>query len=189
MTSSPSRTAGARGFVVVLVLALIAVLAPQQLLGASPLAVGAMVHVYDASVVVRADVQAMDAFNLPTLREATRSLEWSVSPLAPTRGMPTTPLAPGVGAETASAADQAAYDYATQANKLDHILADKHNFGPLVQQFGSREAVVQQMLNGLKGLTPASGTFEETIQIGGQQVVVRGAVVNGVVKIGTAFTP
>lgn len=99
------------------------------------------------------------------------------------------PVASGVGAETASTADQAAYDYATQADKLDHIFAAKHNFDPLVQQFGSREAVVQQMLNGLKGLTPATGTFEQTIQIGGQQVVVRGAVVNGVVKIGTAFTP
>ena len=38
------------------------------------------------------------------------------------------------------------------------------------------------MLNGVKGLTPASGTFEITVTIGGQTVVVRGAVVNGVTK-------
>lgn len=45
------------------------------------------------------------------------------------------------------------------------------------------------MLNGISGLTPESGTFEVTTEIGGQDVVVRGAVVNGVAKIGTAFTP
>lgn len=58
-----------------------------------------------------------------------------------------------------------------------------------MQQFGSREAVVQQFLNGLQGLTPESGTFEQQIVVGGQKVIVRGAVVNGVTKIGTAFTP
>jgi RHS repeat-associated protein len=87
-----------------------------------------------------------------------------------------------------SAADKAAYDYATSTAKLNHVFADKHNFDPLVQQFGSREAVAQQFLNGLKGLTPASGTFEQQIVVGGQKVMVRGAVVDGVTKIGTAFT-
>jgi Pretoxin HINT domain len=73
--------------------------------------------------------------------------------------------------------------------KLDHIFAPKHNLGPLVTQFGSEEAVVSQMLNGVRGSVPASGTFVSTIQVGGQTVVVRGAVVNGVIRIGTAFTP
>jgi hypothetical protein len=45
------------------------------------------------------------------------------------------------------------------------------------------------MLRGIKGQTPASGVFEVRTTIAGQTVVVRGAVVNGVVKIGTAFTP
>jgi YD repeat-containing protein len=88
-----------------------------------------------------------------------------------------------------SAADQSALDYATTSSKLDHIFAAKHDFDPLVQQYGSREAVVQQVLNGLKGLTPESGTFEQQIVVGGQKVIVRGAVVDGVTKIGTAFTP
>jgi hypothetical protein len=35
-----------------------------------------------------------------------------------------------------------------------------------------------------KGIT---GVFEEAISVGGTSVTVRGAVVNGVVKIGTAF--
>ena len=63
------------------------------------------------------------------------------------------------------------------------------NFDTLVQQYGSREAVIQQFLNGLKGLTPESGTFEQQIVVGGQRVIVRGAVVNDVTKIGTAFAP
>jgi RHS repeat-associated protein len=86
-------------------------------------------------------------------------------------------------------AARAAYKYATRAEKLDHIFVAKHNLGPLVQRFGSREAVVRQMLRGIKGQTPASGVFETRTTIAGQTVVVRGAVVNGVVKIGTAFTP
>ena len=35
----------------------------------------------------------------------------------------------------------------------------------------------------------SSGIFEVTTQVGGQSVVVRGAVVNGVARSGTAFTP
>jgi hypothetical protein len=41
------------------------------------------------------------------------------------------------------------------------------------------EAAVQQ-----QGLT---GVFETTVQVAGETVTVRGNVVNGVVKIGTAF--
>ena len=36
---------------------------------------------------------------------------------------------------------------------------------------------------------PTSGVFELTSTIGGQTVVIRGAVVDGIVKLGTAFTP
>jgi hypothetical protein len=43
------------------------------------------------------------------------------------------------------------------------------------------EQVVKQ-----KGIT---GVFEETVQLGTETVTVRGNVVNGCVKIGTAFKP
>lgn len=89
---------------------------------------------------------------------------------------------------TAGVADDA-LQYATRPEKLDHISVPKHNLDPLVRQFGSREAVVDQMLRGVSGRTPASGVFEIPVSIGGQTVVVRGAVVDGVVKLGTAFTP
>lgn len=100
---------------------------------------------------------------------------------------------PGSGPELvtprgAGVADDA-LQYATRAEKLDHIFVPKHNLDPLVRQFGSREAVVDQMLRKVSGRTPASGVFEIPFSIGGQTVVVRGAVVDGVVKLGTASEP
>jgi hypothetical protein len=88
-----------------------------------------------------------------------------------------------------SASDLEAYEYATSDAKLAHIFVPKHNLGPLVQQFGSREGVIARLLNGISALTPASGVFQVSTQLGGQTVIVRGAVVNDVIKIGTAFTP
>lgn len=76
-------------------------------------------------------------------------------------------------------------------NKINHIFGKAaHNLGGLVQQYGSRaaayaaleKATTAQVLS--KGLT---GQFEEVVNVGGTNVTVRGAVVNGVVKIGTAF--
>ena len=54
---------------------------------------------------------------------------------------------------------------------------------------GSREAVIEQMLVGIRGQTPASGVFEIPTVICGQTVVVRGAVVDGVPSLATAFMP
>jgi hypothetical protein len=94
-----------------------------------------------------------------------------------------------VATNTAGGVADDALAYATRVEKLDHIFVPKHKLDPLLQQFGSREAVVEQMLGGVKGLTPAAGAFEIPVTIGSQTVVVRGAVVDGVVKLGTAFTP
>ncbi len=82
-----------------------------------------------------------------------------------------------------------ALSFATRTEKLDHVFLTRHNLDPLVTQLGSREAVVEQMLIGVSGRTPADGVFELNTDIARQQVVVRGAVVDGVVKLGTAFTP
>jgi hypothetical protein len=100
-----------------------------------------------------------------------------------------TTVALTLGGLAAASGESAAFDYATQANKLAHVFAEGHNLEPLVQQVGSQQAVVRAILSGLRGLTPSAGAFEGTIVIGGESVVVRGAVVNGVVKIGTAFVP
>jgi hypothetical protein len=153
-----------------------------------PSPAAALAHVYDAPAVASADVHELGAVRAmqPQLLDQRKE---SVSPLPSAQGTSTTRFAPVVATEAAGGAVDDALAYATRAEKLDHIFVDKHNLGPLVEQFGSREAVTQQMLNGVRGLTPASGTFEIPVTIGGQTVVVRGAVVNGVTKLGTAFTP
>lgn len=42
---------------------------------------------------------------------------------------------------------------------------------------------------GIAGHTPSSGVFEIPVTIGGRSVLMRGAVIDGVVKLGTAFAP
>ncbi|MEN0083821.1 MAG: RHS repeat-associated core domain-containing protein [Leifsonia sp.] len=89
----------------------------------------------------------------------------------------------------ASTTTEDALAWNTRPEKLDHVFDEKHNFAPLVEKYGSREAVVQKFLQQLAQRTPDSGKFESTFTLAGQTVVVRGAVVDGVTKIGTAFTP
>jgi len=78
-------------------------------------------------------------------------------------------------------------------SKLKHIFGQaRHNLDDLVRQFGSElkafeaiqeatEAVVRN-----RGLT---GIFETSVKVGTQKITVRGKVIEGVVKIGTAFKP
>jgi hypothetical protein len=92
-------------------------------------------------------------------------------------------------AEASAASERAALEYATREDKLGHVFVPKHKLEPLVEKFGSREAVMEQVIKSITDLVPKAGKFEVTCNIGGQAVVVRGAVVDGVPKIGTAFTP
>lgn len=88
-----------------------------------------------------------------------------------------------------SATERRTLDDALRPDKLDHIFDPKHNFEPLVQQYGSREAAMEQIVRSIGGPLPQAGRFEMAQSIGGQTVVIRGAVVDGVPRIGTAFTP
>lgn len=48
---------------------------------------------------------------------------------------------------------------------------------------------MEQIVRSLDGADlPCSGLFEVTSQVAGRSVVVRGVVVDGVTRIGTAFT-
>ena len=79
---------------------------------------------------------------------------------------------------------------ALRPDKLSHVFDPKHNFGPLVETHGSEAGAMEQIVRSLDGAgLPSSGIFGVTTQVGGQSVVVRGAVVDGVARIGTAFTP
>lgn len=82
---------------------------------------------------------------------------------------------------------------ATDPNKLYHIFGQvKHNLDPLVTQFGSQE----NAFNALQKATEAavrsqglSGVFEIIVNVGTETVTVRGNIIKGIVKIGTAFIP
>lgn len=80
-------------------------------------------------------------------------------------------------------------DDALRPDKLDHIFDPKHNFDPLVRQFGGREAAMEQIVRSIGGPLPPAGPFEVARNIGGQTVIIRGAVVDGTPRIGTAFSP
>jgi hypothetical protein len=102
--------------------------------------------------------------------------------------MQVTPMAGfSIEGEGAELLGQAAAD----ANKLNHIFGKAaHNLDALVSEFGSQEAAYNalqkatQQAVSQQGLT---GVFETSVIVGSQTVTVRGAVVNGVAKIGTAF--
>lgn len=85
-----------------------------------------------------------------------------------------------------------AYDYASTEDKMGHILdADKHGLGDIVNSAGGRPEAMRVLVNSLQdgsGL-PAKGPFEVTRTINGQNIIIRGAMVKGVPKIGTAFDP
>jgi hypothetical protein len=76
-----------------------------------------------------------------------------------------------------------------RSEKLDHVFVPKHNVDPLVGKYGTREAAMEQIVRALGCPDlPSSGRVEVTQLIGGQDVVIRGAVVDDIPRIGTAFT-
>ena len=63
-----------------------------------------------------------------------------------------------------------------------------HNLEPIVQEFDSQEAAMQQIVRNVNGPLPESSPFEIAQDIGGQTEMTRGAVVDSIVRIGTAFS-
>jgi hypothetical protein len=101
------------------------------------------------------------------------------------------PSTVGDGVPKAPEVAKEAIDYATRPPKLDHVFVPKHKLEPLLDRFGGREGAMHEIVNSLGDTTglPESGAFEVVREIAGQPVHIRGAVVNGVPKIGTVFTP
>lgn len=78
---------------------------------------------------------------------------------------------------------------ATDPNKLNHIFnKEGRNLGSLVDKYGSKEAVMKEVLNKLYTQKLANGNFSGvTVKLGDTALTVRGNVENGVIKIGTMF--
>jgi hypothetical protein len=77
------------------------------------------------------------------------------------------------------------------ANKLAHIFDNvEHGLEGVVAQFGSQLSAFSRIQQAMKtavarqGLT---GVFQTTVQVGSETITVRGNVINGIAKIGTAF--
>ncbi|SDY28376.1 intein C-terminal splicing region/intein N-terminal splicing region [Amycolatopsis xylanica] len=74
--------------------------------------------------------------------------------------------------------------------KLTHVIdAEKHGFADLVAKAGGREQALKRIVDSLHTIDdlPASGAFEVLRTIEGEVVTIRGAVVNGIPRLGTAF--
>jgi hypothetical protein len=85
-----------------------------------------------------------------------------------------------------------AYDLANNPRKLEHVIdPPKHGFADLVRQSGGRSQALRRIIDSLgeQNDLPGSGRFEVTRNIDGETVVIRGAVVDGVPRLGTAYIP
>lgn len=85
---------------------------------------------------------------------------------------------------------QEAYEYANTEAKLTHIIDPaKHGFADLVEATGGRSQAMKLIVDSLGAGQdlPASGPFVATRMVNGAEVTIRGAMVNGIPKIGTAF--
>lgn len=184
-----NRFSALRRLVVGLVVAFLSgVMTPAAALASPPLTTyDPVVHVFDTIPPVdRLDVSVVLAGRAPPVhadpasaRPHVRHSHFGVA--ANTGGDILRPL---------SRVEASTLDDALRPAKLDHVFVPKHNFDPLVTKYGTREDAMEQIVRSLNGPDlPGVGRFEVNRVVGGQDVVIRGAVVDGVPRIGTAFTP
>jgi len=136
-------------------------------------------------------------------RVQTKTRVWDFSSAAPLntwlersatpRTHPENPLARSEPASASPHAARAA-PKAIDPNKLHHIFGQaKHKLGPLLEKFGgSQEAAFRAVESATQtaarnqGLT---GVFKTTVEVGGQNVVVKGTVIDGTARIGSFWIP
>jgi hypothetical protein len=92
------------------------------------------------------------------------------------------------GQDKASIVERSLAKIRGDPNKLHHIF-DKIGRGlePLVERVGGQEQLIQRVLEKLVGVVPESGVFEEVVEVAGARLVVRGAVIDGIIRVGTIF--
>ena len=84
---------------------------------------------------------------------------------------------------------------ANVANKAEHLFGEKnlakHGLEDVLKSFGgNKEQALQAVQKATSEATQGtSGSFEKVVQVAGQNVTVRGTVINGAARIGTAFIP
>jgi hypothetical protein len=82
-------------------------------------------------------------------------------------------------------------------NKRHHIFGNPdHNLDALVEQFGSQEAVGRAVVEAVDReyragslILDALGRCRQVLEVGGYLVTVGGRIVNGAVRVGSAWIP
>ncbi|WP_047495389.1 RHS repeat-associated core domain-containing protein [Terriglobus sp. TAA 43] len=76
-----------------------------------------------------------------------------------------------------------------RSNTIHHLFAKSgHNLEVLLRRFGgNEEAAYSALEQATKEQVTATGQFEQQVSVGGLNVTVRGNVINGMPRIGTAF--
>jgi hypothetical protein len=82
-------------------------------------------------------------------------------------------------------------------NKRHHILGNPdHHLDSLVEQFGSEEAVARAIVETVDKeyragslILDALGRYRQVLEVGGHLVTVGGRIVNGAVRVGSAWIP
>lgn len=99
--------------------------------------------------------------------------------------------APGVGKGIkATAAVAKVAGASAEANKIGHIFNKaEHNLGALSKNMGGDAKAFKAIEGATSKAVDVSkpGRFEVAVNVGGEKVTVRGSVVDGAAKIGTAF--
>ncbi|GEE01506.1 hypothetical protein nbrc107696_19520 [Gordonia spumicola] len=101
---------------------------------------------------------------------------------------PGAPAAPGNAAGALDAGQQQTLADALRPDKMDHVFVPKHKLDSVVARSGGEEAAMREIVRSIQGPDlPTRGPFEVERAIHGEMVVIRGAVVNGIPRIGTVF--
>jgi Pretoxin HINT domain len=84
-----------------------------------------------------------------------------------------------------------AVSYGLQQNQLDHVFVPKHNLAGLVSDAGSEQQAMTQIVQSVGNVPDGVyGPANQLVrQVGNYSVTIRGAMINGTFKIGTAFIP
>lgn len=80
-------------------------------------------------------------------------------------------------------------------NKLNHIFGNPdHNLDVLIGRYGSQEAAFRAIVEAVnqthhagKLVVDALGRYKQDFEVGGYPVTVGGRIVNGVVRVGSAW--
>ncbi|MFI9405174.1 hypothetical protein [Nocardia sp. NPDC052316] len=86
---------------------------------------------------------------------------------------------------------QSSLDYALGPEPMKHVFVPKHKLDGLVNSLGGEEATMKKLIESVQGVP--NGVYDRTNPlvrtINGQTVEIRGSMIDGVFKIGTAYIP